>query len=318
MTKTTLRALACLLALALAAGVAPPARAGDDGGDPTDPFPRRRFQALPGKVVGVLGADGQEVLGREGRKGPADALCLGTGPGSYRLLYVPVEKKPIIGGLLIPVGEKGQTVKPFRKLSVASPKTVAKWGVTGPYALVEVEVNGGLGGPARENFVATGMKPLDGTKEYPLQVNRVVGELRRQFRVYLREQEDAVEKGMSEARTRIPPEHKLAAGREQNETVFVTWLPETEQLRVIFHARISEKAYGPVRPAKTPAPTDEGTPPPVPASVSAVQLGAELGMTYEVSKLGVLEGNRPVPLHVFRKAFTAPAPRQVAESAPEK
>ena len=36
---------------------------------------------------------GQEVLGREGRKGPADAYCLGSGEGSYRLLYVPVAKR---------------------------------------------------------------------------------------------------------------------------------------------------------------------------------------------------------------------------------
>jgi hypothetical protein len=320
MTKASLRALPCLLALALAA--APAVRAGDDTRDPADPFPRRRFQPLPGKAVGVLVADGQEVLGREGRKSPADALCLGTGPGSYRMLYVPVDKKPIIGGLNVPVGEKGQSVKPFRNLSPASPKTVAKWGVTGPYALVEVEVNGGLGGPARENFVATNMRVLDGTKEYPLQVNRVVDDLRREVQVYLKAREDAVENGLTEARARVPAEYKVAPGREQAQTVFVTWLPETEQLRVTIHARIIQKAYGPVRAARPPLPTDDGTRPGQPASTDGLMLGVELGMTYEVSKRGVLDANHPVPLHTFQKAFAAPPPRQVAEAeaqtAPEK
>src|SRR5690242_16528249 len=148
MTKAFLRALPCLLAVALAA--APRARAADDTRDPTDPFPRRQFQPLPGKVVGVLVAGGQDVMAREGRKGPANALCLGTGPGSYHWLYVPVDKKPIIGGLNIPVGDKGQSIKLFKNLSPANPRTVARWGVTGPYTLVEVEVNGGLGSPARE------------------------------------------------------------------------------------------------------------------------------------------------------------------------
>jgi hypothetical protein len=317
MTTASLRALPCLLALALAAAGAPGARA-DDPRAPADPFPRRQFQPLPGKVVGVLVSGGQEVLGREGRKGPADAFCLGTGPGSYHWLYVPVDKKPIIGGLLVPVGEKGQEIKPFRNLSLANSRTVARWGASGPYALVEVEVNGGLGSPARENFVATNMRVLDGIKEYPLQVNRVVADLRREFQVYLKEQEDAVEKGLSEARARIPADHKLAAGREKAETVFVTWLPETDHLRVVFHARVAEKAYGPVRPARPPIATDDGTPPPVPASTSGLLVGVELGKRYEVTKYGVSDGSRPVPPHTFQKSFAAPPPRQLAESGTEK
>jgi hypothetical protein len=311
------RSWAVLTLLALA-GPGGAARAGDDGKDRADPFPARQFQALPGKVVGVLSAGGTEVLAQEGRRGPADALVLGSGPGSYRWLYVPVKKKALIGGLVVRVGEKGNAVQAFRKLSMANPKTVEQWGISGPYALVEVEVNGGLGAPPGETCVATHMRPLDGTKEYPLEVNRVVGELRRQFRVYLREQEDAVEKGLSDARAQIPRDHKLTGGRERAETVFVTWLPETEQLRVICHARIAEKAHGPAQAGRPSLPGDDGTPPAVAASTSGLQVGVELGMTYEVSKLGVVEGNRPVPLHVFQKAFTAPAPRQVAESAPQK
>jgi hypothetical protein len=306
-----------VLGLLALAGPGGPVRAGDDGKDRADLFPARQFQALSGKAVGVLVSGGQDVLAHEGRRGPADAFVFGSGPGSYRWVYVPVPKKPLIGGLLVRVGEKGTTTKPFRNLSMANAKTVEQWGITGPYALVEVEVNGGLGAPPGESFVATNMRPLDGTKEYPLQVTRVVGELRRQFGVYLKEQADAVEKGLSEARARVPADHKLTGGRERAETVLVTWLPETDHLRVTVHARIAEKALGPVRPGRPSLPTDDGPTPPVPASTSGLQVGVELGMTYEVSKYGVLDRSRPVPLHVFQKRFDAPAPRPPEESETE-
>ena len=307
-------AVLTLLALAGPGGLV---RAGDDGKDRADPFPARQFQALPGKVVGVLVSGGQDVLAQEGRRGPADAFVFGSGPGSYRWLYVPVQKKPLIGGLLVRVGEKGNTVKAFRKLSMADARTVQQWGITGPYALVEVEVNGGLGAPPGETFVATHMRPLDGTKEYPLQVAKVVGDLRREFRAYLQEQGDAIEHGLSEARSRVPADHTLTPGRERTETVLVTWLPETDQLRVTIHARIAEKALGPVRPGRPALPTADGTQPAVPASTSGLLVGVELGMTYEVSKVGALDGSRPVPLHLFQKAFAAPPPRQLAASETE-
>jgi hypothetical protein len=322
MTKPVLRPAVFLLALVLTAAGAPPGRAADEGQNPSDPFPHRQFPPLTGKAIGVLASGGQEVLAQEGRRGPADGFCFGSGGGSYRWLYVPVAKKPLIGGLYVPVGTKGDASKRFNRLSTATPATVAHWGVNGPYALVEAEVNGGLGAPPGESFVATHLRTLDGTKEYPLQVSSVVGQLRREFQVYQRQQGDAVEKGLNEARAQLSPGHKVAPGREQTQTVFVTWLPETEQLRVVVKARIALKAYGPVRPAQPLLPTADGTRPAEPASTDGLLLGVELGMTYEVSKLGVLDANRPIWLHRFQKSFAAPLPRQEAQSesdpAPEK
>jgi hypothetical protein len=306
MKTTSISAALALVLLALPAEAARPAE-GDR--DPADPFPRQEFQGLPQRVVGVLVSGAQEVLALEGRRGPAEAYCLGSGPSSYRWLYVPVRANWIIGGLNVPVGPHGDTVKGFTHLSMANPKTVERWGVHGPYALVEVEVNGGLGAPPGDSMVATHLRVVDGSKQYPLQVSRVVAEMRRKFQVYLKEQEDAIAEGMREARGKRPPGHKLAPGREQTETLFVTWLRDSDQLRVVLRARITKKA---VPTSKPPAPPqqvlvhDDERPPPPPVHCG-VEVGVELGMTYEVSKQGLLDAARPVPLRVVRKELFAPA-----------
>jgi hypothetical protein len=313
MKKTTVWATLTLLSLALPAAAAPPPP--EPSRDPANPFPRRKFEALSGTVVGVLVSGGQDVLAQEGRRGPADAFCLGCGEGSYRWMYVPVRKKWIIGGLNVRVGPKGDTVKRFMGLSMADPKTVQQWDVAGPYALVEAEVNGGAGAPPGESFVATHLRVLDGSKDYPLHVGKVIEDLRRQFQVHLKLEEDAVGRGLSDARERVPAGHKLTPGREQTETLFVTWLPETQQLRVVFQARITEKALPTVPPPPPPPAVDTGDGrPPDPPVHAGVQLGVELGMTYDVSKRGLVDASRAVPLRPYQKELlTPPARRQVAE-----
>lgn len=305
MTKASLWAALALLCLALPAAAAPPPP--DAGGDPADPLPRRRFQPLPGKVVGVLVSGGQDVLALEGRRGPADAYCLGSGEGSYRGLYVPVAKKWTIGGLNVPVGPKGDTVKAFRGLSVAGPQTAGAWGVRGPYTLVEVEVNGGLGAPPGETFVATGLRVVEGTKEYPLHVTPVIGQLRRRFQLHLKEQEDAISHGLSEARARLPEGHRLVPGREQTETAFVTWLPDTDQVRVVLRARVAQKALRTAAVSPPPRPAQAGADgrPPSPPVPAGVEFGVEVGMTYDVSAWGLIDRSRPGALRPYQKQIPA-------------
>jgi hypothetical protein len=296
-----------LLVLALPAAGAPPVPA-DNARDEGVPFPRRQFHALPEKVVGVLVSGDADILAREGRKGPADAYGFGSGGDSYRWLYVPMARKWIIGGLVARVGSRGDALKRFDHLGLANATTVQPWGVSGPYALVEVEVNGGLGAPPGETFVATHMRVLDGSKEYPLHVSKVVDELRRRFQVHLQLHQDTIAQGMYRARERLPARHQVTPGREQTETVFVTWLPETEQLRAVFQARITEKALATAPPVPPPAvDTGDGRPPDPPVH-AGVQLGVELGVTYEVSKLGLLDGSRDLPLQPYQKELLAPAP----------
>jgi hypothetical protein len=288
-----LAATVCVLSL-LAAPPAP-----GEGKAPEQVFPSQDYRALPGKVIGVLASNGAAVLSQEGRQGPADALCLGSGPGSYRWLYVPVAKKPQIGGLNVRVGDKGKATKRFDSLSMASPATVQQWSVTQPYTLVEVEVNSGLGAPPGENFVATGMRVLEGSRDYPFKTTEVVNRLRTGYLNQLKGQEQALAQTLTEARKGLPPGRKSSGVPERTELLYVTWLPEQERLRLVIQTRITETAPGPVPPAGPGQPLGRRP---------ATLCGAEWGMSFEVSRLGKLEQSQELPLRKVLKEVLLPPP----------
>src|SRR5262245_53237639 len=129
-------------------------------------IPVRKHVPLQGKAAGILVADPQPVLSTEGRTGPKDQLCFAVSGASYRWVYVPVEANALISSLSLPVGHDGQRKK-FDKLNMATPTSIKQWGIDVSFALVEVEVNEGLGSPASDSFVATKMRRLDGTNDYP-------------------------------------------------------------------------------------------------------------------------------------------------------
>jgi hypothetical protein len=273
--------------------------------------PERKYAPLPGKVVGVLAAGNPNLLANEGRKGPADALCFSTDGTSYRWVYVPVPKKPIIGGLLVPVGEKGDTKKRFDSLSLASPKTVGRWGVTEPYSLVEVEVNGGLGGPADESFVGTQMKVLDGTKEYPLKTAEVIAELGKRYQKYVQDQQKAIDKGLADARQALPKDREPAGKPEPAELLYATWLPQTQTLRVVFQTRVADRATPPA--PKSAAPASAAKPAGEDAegkkeAATVTLYGVRLGMVYEVTRTGLADQGLPLPLETFQKEVRIPKP----------
>jgi hypothetical protein len=244
-----------------------------------------------------------------GRKGPAEALYFSTG-GSSRWVYVPVQGKPLIGGLRLPVGEKGDRRQRFDRLSMANPETVKQWRVTGPYALVEVEVNGGLGSPAGANFVATHMRMLDGTQEYPLQTAEVISRLRKGYSSWLQEQQRAIDAAMEAAQKKALSGRQPTGPRETAELLFVTWLPETQRLLVHFRTRVTDGAYrsaGPLEPAE---PVRFGTPPREESKVRyGTTFGVELGLAYEVSKTGRLERTQALPRQTYQKEIAPPRPR---------
>jgi hypothetical protein len=270
-------------------------------------------------TIGVLASGAETVMDDEGRKGPQGALCFSVGGGSYRWVYVPVTKKPVIGGMRIPVGEKGDMRKPFYDLCFADVKTVKRWGVTEPFALVELEVNDGFGSPASESFVATRMRVLDGTTEYPLHVAEVIGQLRKEYQSWLQGQENTIQAGMCEAQ-RAALGHRRRTGPQQtDELLYVTWLPNTQQLHVQFRTRVRDGAYEYAN-AEEPGRKGEGREEtgkfPRPSLVPRVSaentrfgkmFGVELGKAYAVSKVGVVEGSQIVPLRLFQKEIPQPA-----------
>jgi hypothetical protein len=269
--------------------------------EPRDFFPRQKYQALPGKVVGVLAAGGQSVLRAEGRKGPPDALYLGVGSGSYRLIYVPVKKKPVIGAMLVPVGDKGKP-KRFDSLSLANPETVKQWGLTAPYTLVEVEVNGGLGSPANGSLVATRMRAVEGTTEYPLRVADLVEQLRRQYGSWAAEQDKLIQTEMIEAQQKFLRDQKPTGPREKEELLHVTWLPENQRLRIRFQTRLSDGSY---RYSTIPSKVEKNRR--IFTDIRyGTSFGVELGMTYEVSKTGKVEQSQELPVQMFHKEIRRP------------
>src|SRR5262249_1562629 len=154
------------------------------------------------------------VLALEGRSGPAEQLCFGSGGTSYRWVYVTAGKNATVGRVVIPVGSQGER-KVFDNLSVASPATVKRWGVEAPFALVEVEVNGGQGSPATDAFVATNIRRLDGSREYPLKLDEVIPDLRKRYADFLAEKATAIDGSLNEAIKMPLGTRKLTGPREK-------------------------------------------------------------------------------------------------------
>jgi hypothetical protein len=281
-------------------------------------IPYRRHVALPGKIVGVLVSGAQPVLTLEGRSGPADQICLGYGGGSYRWLYVPVEKDPMIPWLNLPVGPTGTERKRFDNLSLAGAGNLKPLGVESKYALVEIEVNGGLGSPADDSCVATKLKVLDGSAEFPLKVEQVIAELTKRYQDYQTEQGREINVMMEKAAAAAIKDKKSSGNRERNDVMFVTWIPETQRVRVHFRTTISDGLYeGGDRPVFDGRPRTFKWEPggPVPPMVqpggrstprTGIQFGVEFGIAYELSKSGKVERVLTLPMETFQREIKAP------------
>jgi hypothetical protein len=241
-------------------------------------IPHRKHEPLKGTAVGILLYDAQPVLHSEGRSGPADQLCFSTGGNSYRWVYVPATEKARITNLRVPVGDKenAQFVV-FPALDMASPRNVAPWGITSHYTLVEVEVNNGSGSPKNDSFVATKMKVLEGTKEYPLRTADIIKQLKGRYDALVKEQGNALKSAMAEAKKRAIKDGQATGPRQQFEFMYVTWMPQTKRLRVHFQTKISDGQYKYF---------EEGHGRMRRPAMSGISFGVECGMTYEADKEG--------------------------------
>jgi hypothetical protein len=290
-------------------------------------IPYRNHQPLKGTAIGILLADGQPVLGNEGRFGPPDQLVFSTGGGSYRWVYVP-SGNGSTKNLQVPVGEKGN-MQIFPSLDMANPKSVAQWGIKQPYNLVEVQVNTGQGSPAGDSFVATNMKILDGTKDYPIQTTEVVNDLMKRYAAYVKEQGKAIEAAMTEAAGKYLKDRKATGPREKSELMYLTWLPDRKTLRAHFRSKLSDGAYtwveGGIRRKfpLPPPPKKDGAkggaggpalalfPPPPPPNFKVkvgTTFGIEFGMGYDVPMAGGLKAlkTQVLPIQSFVQELPPP------------
>lgn len=275
-------------------------------------FPNRNHQVMKGTVIGLLVYDGQPILTLEGRGGPADQLCFSVNNGSYRWVYVPTLDSPQITNLQVPVGEKGE-MQMYPALNMASPRSVTPWGVKEKYSLVEIEVNNKQGSPAGDSFVATQMKVLDGSKAYPLKTQEVVDNLKKRYADYLKKNEKAIEDAMTEAGKKALKDTKATGPREKSELMYLTWLPESERIRVQFLNKISDGAY---KVTKQGGPGIDKLPPPIPKVggpnfrpfrpgpievKTGTTFGIEFGMAYEVNKKGEVVRIQNLPIEPFQQ-----------------
>lgn len=300
-------------------------------------IPQRNHLPLEGKVIGLLVYDGQPVLSTEGRSGPPDQLCFAVRGASYRWVYVPTLDNPMITNLQVPVGPKGD-IQIFPSLNMASPRSVTPWGITKPYTLVEVTVNNGQGSPAGDSFVATHMKSVEGTKEYPLKVTDAIDMLKKRYAGDLKKMDNDIESAMTLAGKKALKDKMGTGPREKNDLMFLTWLPNKERLRAHFRTKISDGAYtfiegGGARPFDLPPPPREDqeaqpqgrvkAPPPPPRFKvkTGVTFGVELGMAYEVDKDGKLVGSQSLAIESFQEVLALPpigGPRPLPPRGEEK
>jgi hypothetical protein len=300
-------------------------------------IPNRKQAAVPGKVIGILLSDGQPVLSTEGRSGPADQLVFSTGGNSYRWVYVPTQDNPMIRNLQVPVGDKGEKAV-YSALNLASPRSVLPWAVTQPYALVEIEVNSGRGSPAGDSFVATEIKVIENSKDLPLKVADVVRQVKARYEEYLSKQKDAIDKALKDAGEKALAGKTVTGPRERKDLMYLTWLADSNTMRVHFRTTISDGAYktvtvvSPKLPLRDPPPLPpiKGRPkvvPPVDGAVAFIDpddafvlriapqnisykigttFGIEFGQAYVVNAKGEVTGTETLAIETFTQQLTAP------------
>lgn len=289
-------------------------------------FPNRKQAPVAGTAIGILLADGQPILSTEGRSGPADQLVFSSGGNSYRWVYVPTQDKPMITNLQVPIGDKGEKTV-YAALNLANPPSVLPWTIKTPYTLVEVEVNSGRGSPANDSFVGTNFKILDGTADYPLKVSDVVKQVKDRYAEHLSKQKDKIDQAMKDAATKYLAGKAPTGPREQKDLMYLTWLPESNTMRVHFKTTISDGAYQIINVGpnlKDPPPLPVPLPPkkvgrgqlePVllrvaPPKLGPVKVGTtfgiEFGLAYVIDKKGDVTGTQELPIESFSQQLNAP------------
>lgn len=276
------------------------------GGEPDKLFqlPVQKFEPLPGKVVGVLASNNQTLLANEGRKGPANAVTFGSGAGSQRWIYLPDQKKPMIGAMLFPVGPDGKKLQRFNRLNLATAENLKSAGITERFALVELEVNGGLGSPAAQSLVATSIKSVEGTKQYPLKVAEVIEGLQARFDKWNSGNPHTLEAALARQRKELGWYKGKETRRNEERIFYVSWLPARKVLQVQILNRLQE--HDPLATLARPAiayQADDGTPPKTKAERT---VAAEEGLGFEVSRFGKIERMESIPLRGFHSAQAHP------------
>jgi hypothetical protein len=263
-----------------------------------------KFHALPEKTIGLLVSNIQKVLLEEGRTASPDTIGFASGEGSYRLMYLPCPKNaPGAEELLFRVGQDGRKKESFGPVCLARVATVKKLGGNDSFNLVEVEVNNQRGSPAVDAFVATKLRLLDGSNEYPLRVDQVVTDLKKRSKSQRRERAREIENKLATAQQEaLGSEQKPTGPREEEQLLYATWLPDKELLHVTFKTRISDGLYHYGKGAAAKNYDDARSR----GARYGTMFGVEITQAYDVDKNGEIKSTQPWELRSFTKQIPPP------------
>jgi hypothetical protein len=174
-----------------------------------------------------------------------------------------------------------------------------EFGVTRSHSLVEVEVQDGQGSPsAGPALIATSMKVVDNSKEFPLQPHKVVAELRAKYEASLKDLDKDISPAMEKARQTAGGDEKQAKPPQTVSLMYVTWMEEMQKLQVRFFTRV-QTTDGIQRVGRS---SSEAPPP-----RELLYWGIDFGLLYEVNKAGTLEKKLRLPIEGWKGPY-APKP----------
>lgn len=201
-----------------------------------------RLAPIPGRAVGLLVADVEAILAAEGRTGPDDALGFAWQQSSCRWVYVPCDGQA--GETIVAsVGTKIGGRRPFQRVCLLTAKLASQRTLPPGYALVEAEVNGGAGCPGVESFVATELRVLDGTTDYPLRVDAIVSAAKAELARRSVVSRVAIDEKFAELAAAHLGDRPLAGKRETTNLAIVTWRTKSRRLVVDLRRRVVDGAW---------------------------------------------------------------------------
>jgi hypothetical protein len=295
--------------------------------------PFRKFQVLPGKVLGVFVSEVAPVMNADGRGGPLDAIAFSRDAQSYRWVYVPVSEKPLITNLRVEVGEKPNAeFAVYPSLGMANPKLAEAWNLKAKYALAEVEVNDGKGSPPTEGFVATKVTVLDGSRAYPIVVADAVEKARKLHAEYLKGEQKSLDDALAKAQKDAIGTKKATGPRKNEELLVLTWMADKDQLQVAFVNRTHDGAFetrtiergGGRGPLPLPVPP-RGEPvafkfPPPPMKIevtTGTAFGIDFGRVYVFDKNGKLVGTKTLRPTSYKSVLPVPPGAEDIDAPPQ-
>lgn len=274
-------------------------------------IPLQRWAAVPGRVIGLLYAAGEQPWGTTyHHAGVAPAI-----PGRTEYRFVTGPSSP--WALYFVSDGRGENFMQMRgaertyDVAMFRPDTPNRWGLGRPAHLVELEVDGGRGGIADYvHFIATDARVLDGTEGSLRDVTTTLVALRDLFDAQLAEdgfEADASEIGAVFHADVAALEARTADGTDAGTHTTIashpTWDADTHRLVVLFFAtRFVAREV--VREVPWSCPPRAPCAPPRPPEPETHRGGVQLAIRYEVDATDT----------VVRE--TTYAPRPLSEAPP--